>query len=141
MADEEPGLLDTNIFLHAHTSDAHAEECRQFLALIESGRLRARLEPIVLHELSYVLPRYIKRMTKRDVAEYLMTVLSWVGIVGDKDLMIETVQRWSGTPSLSFADAYVAIRAAHLQCPVFTKNLRELRGQGAVAPDPLPDGS
>lgn len=84
MADEEPGLVDTNIFLHAHTSDAHAEECRQFLSMIESGHLRARLEPIVLHELSYVLPRSIKQMTKRDVAEYLITVLSWAGIVATR---------------------------------------------------------
>jgi predicted nucleic acid-binding protein len=139
--DEGPGLLDTNIFLHAHTSDVHAEECRQFLALLESGRLRARLEPMVLHELSYVLPRYVKQMTKQDVAEYLITVLSWVGVVGETDLLIETVERWAGTPGLSFADAYLATLATRLRCPVFTKNLQELRGQGADAPSRLPDGS
>jgi predicted nucleic acid-binding protein len=106
--------------------------------MIESGHIRARLEPIVLHELSCVLPRYLKRMTRRDIAEYLITVLSWIGIVGDTDLMIDTVNRWSGTPGLSFADAYLAALATRRRCQVFTKNLRELRGQGAEAPDPLP---
>jgi len=138
MDDEEPGLLDTNIFLHSHTSDTHAEECRQFLSKIESGHIRARLEPIVLHELSYMLPRYLRQMTKRDIGEYLVTVLSWVGIVGDTDLMIDTVNRWSGTPGLSFADAYLAALATRRRCQIYTKNLRELRGQGVEAPDPLP---
>jgi predicted nucleic acid-binding protein len=76
IVDEEAGLLDTNIFIHAHTTDVHAQECQRFLAALESGRLRARLEPLVLHELSYALPRYIKQMTRPEVAEYLLTVLS-----------------------------------------------------------------
>ena len=139
--DEEPGLLDTNIFLHAHASDVHADECRQLLALLEAGRVRARLEPMVLHELSYVLPRYVKQMTKQDVAQYLITVLSWVGVVGETDLLIDTVERWAGTPGLSFTDAYLAALATRRRCPVFTKNLREFLGQGVNAPSPLPDGS
>ena len=77
-------------------------------------------------------------MTRADVAAYLLMVLSWDGIVGDKDRMADAVRRWGSTPGLSFADAYLAAVASHRRCQVFTKNVRELRGQGAEAPDPLP---
>lgn len=108
VANKEDGLLDTNIFVHAQSTDTHAEECRRFLAALESGRVRARLEPLILHELSYALPRYAKQMTRSDVAEYLLMVLSWDGVVGEKGVMAEAVQRWADTPGLSFADAYLA---------------------------------
>lgn len=54
------GLLDTNVVVHAHTTDARSEECRRFLRALESGTVRARLEPLILHELSYALPHYVK---------------------------------------------------------------------------------
>ena len=138
MLDDEPGLLDTNIFVHAHTHDAHAEGCRRFLAALETGGVRARLEPIILHELSYTLPRYLKQMSRADVAVYLLTVLSWPGVEGDKAVMIDTVARWARTPGLAFADAYLAALAGQRGCSVYTLNLRELRGQGVDAPSPLP---
>jgi len=78
-------------------------------------------------------------MTRPDVAEYLLTVLSWHGVVGEKRLMIETVQRWAGTPGLSFADAYLSAVATRRNCMIFTKNLHELREQGAAVPNPLPE--
>jgi predicted nucleic acid-binding protein len=139
--DADAGLLDTNVFIHAHTTDAHAEECHRFLAGLEGGLIRARLEPLIPHELSYALPRYVKRMSRQQVAEYLLMVLSWDGVEGEKDLMIETVQRWASTPGLSFADAHLAALANHRDCQVYTKYLREIRGQGIDAPDHLPDGT
>ena len=106
------GLIDTNIFIHAQANDTHTEECRRFLFALARGEIQATLEPIVLHELSYGLPRVIKQMTKRDVAAYLLMVLGWPGVLGEKALMADAVQRWSDTPGLSFADAYLAARAA-----------------------------
>lgn len=132
------GLLDTNIFIHAHTTDPVSEECRSLLAAIEAGRIGARIEPLILHELSYALPRYLKQMTRQDVAEYLLMILGWDGIECDRDTLIDTVRRWAGTPGLSFADAYLAALAVRRGCPIYTKNVRELRGQGADTPMPLP---
>lgn len=80
-------------------------------------------------------------MARSDVAEYLLMVLSWDGVVGEKAVMAEAVQRWAVTPGLSFADAYLAALATQRGCAVFTKNLRELRGQGVDAPSPLPGSS
>jgi predicted nucleic acid-binding protein len=132
------GLIDTNVFVHAHANDALSDECRLFLRSLAAGRAHARLEPLILHELSYALPRYIKQMTRSDVAEYLLMVLGWDGITGEKHVMIDTVERWRDTSGLSFADAYLAAVAQARGCPVYTKNVRELRGQGAMTPVPLP---
>lgn len=132
------GLLDTNVFIHAHTPDRLSGECRRFLTALEAGQVRAHLEPLVLHELSYALRHYLKQMTRQDVAQYLLTVLSWKGVQGDKDLMAQTVQRWAQSARLSFVDAYLAELAAQRGCPVFTKNVRELMAEGADVPDPLP---
>jgi predicted nucleic acid-binding protein len=74
------GLLDTNIFLHAQAQDSASEERRAFLRALERGSVRADLEPMILHELSYALPRFIKQMTRDDVAAYLAMVIGWQGV-------------------------------------------------------------
>jgi predicted nucleic acid-binding protein len=134
------GLLDTNVFIHAHASDAHTVECRRFLHALEQGEVNAQLEPMILHELSYALPHYVKQMTRDQVAEYLLMVLGWKGVHGEKDALVVAVQRWGGSPGLSFADAYLAALAEARQCVVYTKNVRELEAQGVAVPQPLPPG-
>jgi predicted nucleic acid-binding protein len=131
------GLLDTNVFIHAHSSDTHAGDCRAFLSALERGERRARIEPLILHELSYALPHYVKQMGREDVAQYVLMVLSWPGVVGDISLMIDTVQRWRTTPGLSFADAYLSAIAVREAVPVYSKNVKELRGQGVDVPATL----
>lgn len=103
-----PGLLDTNVFIHALTHDRLSEECLRFLEALERADLEARLEPIVLHELSYALPHYRNQMTRVEVAEYLLAILAWEGVVADKELLIETVERWRDSAGLAFVDAYLA---------------------------------
>jgi predicted nucleic acid-binding protein len=134
------GLIDTNIFLHAHADDSASAECQAFLRALEHGHVRARLEPIILHELSYALPRFIKQMTRQHVGAYLAMVLGWDGVQGEKDVMANTVQRWRNTPGLSFADAYLTVAATRMECPVFTKNIRDFTRQGVAVPVPLPSG-
>src|SRR5437870_11852341 len=48
-------LLDSNVIIHALTFDVHAEECASFADALKDGRVRARLDPMVLHELSYAI--------------------------------------------------------------------------------------
>jgi len=136
--DPSDGLLDTSIFLHAHATDEFTEECRGLLAALEQGSLRAHLEPLILHEISYALPRYVKQMTRDDIAAYLLMVLSWSGVQGEKDAMADAVERWWRTPGLAFADAYLAALAVRRACAVYTKNVCELVGQGVAVPQPLP---
>jgi len=133
------GLLDTNIVLHAQTHDSLSEECRRFLAALERGELRARVEPLVLRELSYALARYAKQMSRPDIAEYLISMLRWPGVVGDKDGMIDALERWHQTPGLGFVDAYLSALANREGRVVFTKNVRDFVAQNVDVPDPLPE--
>lgn len=132
------GLLDTNVFIHAQANDVWSQECRKFLQAVEHGSVRVELLPVVLHELTYALPRYLRQLSRADVATYLLSVLHWPGIRGDNELMVDAVKRWARTPGLAFVDAYLAALAAHRRCPIFTKNVRELSGQGVDVPAVLP---
>ena len=132
------GLVDTNIFIHAQTRDLYAEECLLFLEAVMAGRVRAQIEPMILHELSYALRHYRKEMTRLQIAAYLLMVLSWAGVRGEKDVLADTVRRWRDTPDLAFVDAYLAAVASERKCPVFTKNIAELRKQGVAVPGRLP---
>lgn len=138
---EQAGLLDTNLFIHAHARDAASSECRQFLAALEGGRIKAHLEPIILHELSYALPHYMKQMTRADIAEYLLMVLGWDAVQGQKATMVDAVERWRDTAGLSFADSYLAAVAVDQGRPIYSKNVRELQDQGVVVPDRLPEST
>ena len=134
------GLLDTNVVIHAYTTDPWSAECRAFLSALRDGRVRAHLDPLVLHELSYALPRYLQQLktNRQELAAFLLMILSWPGVEGDSETMIETVQRWASVPGLAFVDAYLAVRASQRGCPVYTKNARELERQGVFVPPSLP---
>jgi predicted nucleic acid-binding protein len=134
------GLIDTNVFIHALTHDSQAEECLRFLDALAAGELQAQLEPLVLHELSYAVRHYRKGMSRPEIAEYLLAVLAWQGVLADKGLLVKVVERWRDHPALAFVDAYLATLAATQRCPVYTKNASELRQQGVQVPDPLPTG-
>ena len=135
---ELPGLLDTNVFIHAHTHDNVSKECRDFLAALEVGSVRAVLEPVILNELSYALPHYFKQISREEIAEYLLMILSWEGVLGPKETLIDTIERWRRTPRLSFVDAYLAARAGQESRSIYSKNVRELRAQGVLVPNTLP---
>ena len=131
------GLLDTNVFIHALTHDPHAEQCQGLLRALADGRVQAVLDAVVVHELTYVLPRFIKSMTRRDVAQYLMSIIAWNGIIADKEILAEAVRLWATHP-VGFTDAYLAARATQEDRPVYTRNVADLRLCGAAIPDPLP---
>lgn len=52
MSDAIDSLLDTSVVIHAQTHDRESDECRRFLAAIERGTIRVRVEPVVLYELT-----------------------------------------------------------------------------------------
>ncbi|HVC33842.1 MAG TPA: PIN domain-containing protein [Chloroflexota bacterium] len=131
------GLIDTNVFIHALSHDQHAEHCQQHLRALADGRAEAILDAVVVHELTYVLPRFVKSMTRSDVAQYLISIISWNGVIAEKELLTEAVRLWAAEP-VGFTDAYLAARAVREGCPVYTRNVADLRRCGAAAPDLLP---
>jgi predicted nucleic acid-binding protein len=132
------GLLDTNLFVHALAQDQHGAECATFLRSLEVGQRQAYLDPLVVHEVTYSLPRVVQGMNRTAVADYLINVVRWPGVVCDRALIEEALVRWRRTHGLGFVDAYLAARAARDGVPIYTKNVRELVAQGATVPDPLP---
>jgi predicted nucleic acid-binding protein len=131
------GLLDTNVFVHALLHDDHSHECQRFLTRVQTGEIRARLEPLVVHELTYMLPRVIKQMDRSAVADLLVGILGWEGIQADRSLLMAAINRLRNGSGLGFVDAYLCAAAELEQRSVYTKNLRDFAGQGVAVPDPL----
>jgi hypothetical protein len=92
---------------------------------------------MVVHELTYIWPRYIKGATKQDIATYVLEVLTMPGIVGDTALLPRTIRRWRDT-NVGFVDCLLTERALQDEVPVYTKNVRHFQGKGVEVPDPLP---
>jgi predicted nucleic acid-binding protein len=130
-------LLDTNVFIHALTHDAHSTVCQSLLKALSTGTVRAILDPVVVYELTYVLPRYLKQMTRRDVAQYLSSVISWDGVVADKESLAEALRLWS-TRRVGFVDAYLSARAIGENRTVYSRNVADLRDCGAVVSENWP---
>ena len=141
MAERNVGVVDTNVFVHAHANDPLTAECQAFLSALAAGAVQAHLDPLVVHEMTYVLPRLVREITRADIAAYLLVVLDWPGIQGPLAVLRDAVRRWGRTPGLGFVDAYLAALAALRSSPVYTKNVRDLVGQGVPVPDPLPGSS
>jgi predicted nucleic acid-binding protein len=132
------GLLDTNVVVHIFDPPPLGSECAAFLQAVAAGRIRTVLDPLVVHELTYVLPRVRKTMQRADVAQFLVDLVNLPGVIADKNLLVETLQRWGGTTGLGFVDAYLVTRSEREQRLLYTKNVRELTTLGASIPTVLP---
>lgn len=132
------GFVDTNVFMHALTRDENSAECRAFLECLRQGTLRVRLEPYVVHELTYALPRLEKRWTRERLAEFLLMVIGLPGIDCDRSLLESALSRWVSSQRVSFVDALLWAEALHSATAVYTINDQDFRSASVVAPRPLP---
>ncbi len=132
------GVVDTNVFMHALTRDQHSGECRAFLECLRQGALHVRLEPYVVHELTYALPRLEKQWTKERVAELLLMILDLPGIDCDRPLMKTAISRWLTRPGVSFVDALLWAQALGDGSSIFTINDKDFQGADVPVPRPMP---
>jgi predicted nucleic acid-binding protein len=132
------GRIDTNVFVHALKDDPQSEECRSFIRLLQNGHVRARLEPYVVHELSYILPRRLQDWNRRQLGAYLLNLIEWPGIECDRPLLQSVIVRWSTGPQISFVDAILWAEALRDGTPVYTKNNKDFVGGDVEVPNPLP---
>jgi predicted nucleic acid-binding protein len=132
------GVLDTNVLLHGLTRDEHSEECSAFLECLSRGELRVRLDPCVIHEFTYALPRIEKGWSKERIVETLLLILDWPGIECDRPLLKATLSRWLSKPGVSFVDALLWAEASRSGASVYRINKREFVGAGVDVPSPLP---
>jgi predicted nucleic acid-binding protein len=137
---ESLGLLDTNVLLHPHFANPHSDECRRFLLDVQAGRARVWLEPLVLHEFCYLLRRFFRSASRRQIASYLRQIVLAPGVrCAEPDVLVAAIARWESRDGLDFVDAYlVELAQQRGGVPIYSKNVRELRAAGARVPDPLP---
>lgn len=120
------GYVDTNVFLHAQANDAHTSGCRALLRAAADGQITLRVDPLVLHELTYVLPRYVKTMTRSDVVLYCRSVLQWPGIhLDEAPFWLMVLETWEADERLSWTDAVLIRRAQDTALPLWSRNHRD----------------
>lgn len=132
------GFIDTNVFMHALTRDEHSSECRAFLECLRQGEVKVRLEPYVVHELTYALPRLEKRWTKESLSELLLMIIGLPGVECDRGLLETALSRWISSQRISFVDALLWAAALNTASPVYTINNRDFHDAGVETPRPLP---
>ena len=133
---EDLGWLDTNLFVHARTRDEHSAACRKLLARLEVGDAQGRIDPVVVHELTYTLTKKFP-VSKQEAAEYARMVLSWDSIeaTGGKEPLIAALSTWAAH-NVAFADALLAARALQDGTCVCSMNTRDSDRAGASAQRP-----
>jgi predicted nucleic acid-binding protein len=130
-----PGILDTSVVQDALTQDSWSEGCRTFLRRLEDGSVQAIIDPVVVHELTYSIPRYLKGASRAQIADIILVVLEVAGTVDLTGILESSLVRWRDTPGLSFVDAYLGTWALAEGRPVYTVNRRDFQRQGVEAPD------
>ena len=133
---DDVGWIDTNVFVHAQTTDGHSAACRAILHRLQAGEARGHLDPVVVHELTYAL-RNVLHWDKRTIAKYIASIISWgtLDVAGGEDPVVSAVAIWA-RENISFADALLASRAMLDGSMVCTENVRDIERAGgrAVAP-------
>lgn len=130
------GWIDTNVVVHALTNDPVSERCRTLVQGLDSGEVEGSLDPTVIHELSYVLPRVVG-WDRTKTAEFLVSLLLAPGVHvrGGKGIVVDAITRWArhGT---AFVDALLVARAAEEGSPVCTVNARDISRLGGLPVEP-----
>lgn len=128
MTPQRFGWLDATVFVHAlFVNDPHRPRCIEVLESLESGEGEGWIDAIVVHELTYVLPRALpKKFSNRAaVAEYLLSFLALRNLhANNKDALIATLQRWS-VSQVAFADARLLTLGEAHSLPICTVNKRD----------------
>ena len=99
------------------------------------------LHPLVVHELMYVLQRIRRSWDRARIAQHVVEVLGWPGVVGETEILRLAIKRCSSTPQLSFVDAYLIEIALLEERPVYPIDVRDFASYGVVRPSPLSSGS
>ncbi|MBV8084334.1 MAG: type II toxin-antitoxin system VapC family toxin [Chloroflexi bacterium] len=125
---DELGWLDTGVFIHAlFPNDPLSIPARNVLARVAGGDASAWLDVVVVHELTYVLPRTkLPAFGQRSaVAEYIGRVLALESVHADaKDELLETLAVWR-VRQVAFADARLTVMAGRRGLPVCSPNRRD----------------
>lgn len=112
MSARQLGYLDSALFVYAlFPQDERYARCRAILAELQVGDAEGLIDPLVLQELTTVLPTLRQFPDRPAVARYLRGLLSARGILADqRDLLLAALLRWTERGG-SFVEAWIAIVA------------------------------
>jgi predicted nucleic acid-binding protein len=128
-------ILDTSVVLDALTRDVWSDACRRFLRQVERGDLRVVVAPVVIHELTYAIPRYLQGASRSQVTDIILVLLKGEGTVDPTGFLESSLLCWRDTPGLSYVDAYLGTWALAEGLPVYSVNRRDFLRQGVEVPD------
>ncbi len=125
------GWLDTNVFIHALCEgDLEHRRSAEILYSLENDEARAALDPLVVHELTYVLPRVVKNRfcSRQDIFEFIAPYLALENIyIDQRQSLIDALRLWAGS-TLAFVDAYLRANARVRQEPNCSANRQDFGG-------------
>ncbi len=124
---QQLGYLDTALFVYAlFPKDERHARCRDLLAALQTGDAEGRLDVLVLHELSLLLPTLPQFPDRAAVARYLRGIVRAQGVMAEgRDLLLAALLRWTERGG-GFAEAWRAIQALTDGQPVCAPDARDL---------------
>jgi hypothetical protein len=124
------GWLDSNLIIHTlYPNDAPYARCRQTLMMLRSGEAEGWVDPVVVHELTHVLPfaPQFKGGSRQAVLEFLLSLLGYDSVrADDKASLLASLSEWAMEGG-DFADARLRVLARQRQLPVCSANERHFR--------------
>jgi len=121
--------LDSNLFVHTlFRNDANYARCRAIQQSLQDGDAEGWIDPVVVHELTYVLSRQRQFRTRVAVQEYVRDILLVESIhAEDKDGLLQAITRWA-RQNVGFVDAWLAVLAQRRGLPVCSVNAVDFAG-------------
>ena len=109
------GWLDANVFVHPFYNNPDSARCARILMALESGKARARLDHVIIHEVIYALRRHLHAMgeanPERVAADYLMGFVQCENIeVAERDVVLNALELLRNGTHVTFADAMLEAR-------------------------------
>lgn len=99
-------------------SDPYRAQGLAILEALEDGVSEGWIEPLVVHELTYVLSRLPAFRDRAAVHRYLQTILLKEGVqAADKSALLAALTRWR-TEGSGFVDSWLAVLAWRRGLPV-----------------------
>lgn len=121
------GWLDTNLFVHfLYPGDREHKRCRAIVEALADDRAQGWLSFAVMHELTYTLSRKPGFGTRAAIATYVSSLLLYPGVLADdKDMLANTLARWTASATIGLVDAYLAVLAERDGVAVCSANARD----------------
>jgi len=104
-------LIDTNVIIRFLVGDhpKHLEIVTEIFRKIESGEYEVEILESVIMEVLFVLVKFYK-LPKSEVIEDLKKIIAFRGVVGDKVLLIETLNIVDNK-NIDFVDALICAKS------------------------------